>query len=168
MITFTRALRFCPLALAIGVVLLSGAAAACSDPVAPTQTRSVEIVFRGLVGLRPGFPASFLDCAAGVTVTRVHPSWRDYAAVPMSAVLPGIGGGTVEQWQLTFHDVPVDQTVQFRINDKNWCDQNAMGAVLRDVSANGVDLTQNATTPGPAGNEPGFAFMVDASGQVRQ
>lgn len=159
---FAEWLRVCPHALAGGLVLVSTVAAACSNPVSPTPTKSVEIVYRGLVSLRPDFPDAFRDCASGVLVTRVHPSWRGYAAVPMSAVL------TLDAWNFTFQDVPVNETVRFRINDKNWCDQNATATVLRDVSANGVSLTPNATTPGPAGDEPGFAFTVDASGVVRQ
>jgi hypothetical protein len=69
---FTQALRFCPLALAAGVVLVSSATAACSNPTEPTPTRSVEIVSCGLVGVRPDLPASALDCAAGVPVTRAQ------------------------------------------------------------------------------------------------
>ena len=158
---FVRALRVCPRALTVGLVLVSMAAVACSDPVSPTQTASVQIVFRGLVERRPDLPASFQNCVAGVLVTRVHPSWRTYVAVPMQAAPP-------DTWQLTFLDVPINETVRFRINDKNWCDQNATATVLRDVSANGVNLAQNTTTPGPSGDEPGFMFTVDASGRVQQ
>jgi hypothetical protein len=50
--------------------------------------------------------------------------------------------------------VPADTQVSFRINDQNWCDQNATGAVTRNVFVNGVALVQNATTPGQ-GDEPG-------------
>jgi hypothetical protein len=159
-VAFTRALLFCSRVLVVGV-LVGCAVAACADPVTPTPTRSVLIVYRGLVELRADFPASSRDCATNVLVTRVHPSWRTYTAVPMQAILP-------DTWQFTFTDVPVDEPVRFRINDKNWCDRNSTATVLSDVSANGVALTQNATTPGSAGDEPGFAFTVDASGQVRQ
>lgn len=159
---FPKALQLCPHTLAVGLVLVSAAGAACSNPVSPTPTRTVEIVYRGPVFLRPDFPDAFRDCVAGVLVTRAHPSWRGYAAVPMSALL------TFDAWQFTFHDVPVNETVRFRINDKNWCDQNATATVLRDVSANGVSLTPNTTTPGPAGDEPGFAFTVDETGRVQQ
>jgi len=162
-----RALRLCPCALAVGAVLVSSTTAACSNPVSPTRTRTVEIVLRSPVGLKPELraplrPTSLDACVSAAVVARVHPSWRDYAPVAMSATI------SLDAWQFTFSDVPVDETVRFRINDKNWCDQNATGAVLRDVSANGVILTQNTTTPGPGGNEPGFTFTVDASGQVRQ
>jgi len=77
----------------------------------------------------------------------------------MIAVPPGM-------WQITFDDVPIDEAVRIRINDKNWCDRTATGAVLAEVTANGVPLVQNTTTPG--GEEPGFAFTVDASGRVEQ
>jgi hypothetical protein len=161
---FSRARRSRPLALTLGAALLLGADA-CSNPVEPIPTRSVEIGFSGAVSARADLPASAQDCAAGVLVTRVHPSWRNYVAVPMAArTPPPLDTG----WTLTFPDVPVGVSVKFRINDKNWCDQNPTGAVLRDVIANGVVLTQNTTTPGPAGEQPGFAFTVDASGQVRQ
>jgi hypothetical protein len=153
-----------PLALTLGSALLLSAAG-CSNPAEPLPTRSVEIVFSGAVSARADLPASALDCAGGVLVTRVHPSWRNYVAVPMAArTPPPLDTG----WTLTFPDVPVGVTVKFRIHDKNWCDQNPTGAVLRDVTANGVVLTQNTTTPGTAGEEPGFALTVDASGQVRQ
>jgi hypothetical protein len=153
--------RLLPYGFAVAV-LAFGAAASCSNPVSPAQTRSVEIVFRGPVLARPDMPASAQPCMISVLVTRVHPSWRGYAEVPMSAAQ------ALDAWQITLHDVPVDEPVRFRINDKNWCDQNPTGTVLRDVTANGVPLTQNATTPGPAGDEPGFAFVVDEMRQVRQ
>ena len=158
----SQALRVCRLALTAGVVIVSLSAAACTDhSTSPGQTVSVQIVFHGLVERRPDLPATFQDCVAGVLVTRVHPSWRAFEAVPMQAAPP-------DTWQMTFLDVPINQTVRFRINDKNWCDQNATATVLRDVSANGVNLTQNATTPGPSGDEPGFAFTVDSAGRVQQ
>ena len=159
---FTRKFRFCPCGLVMGVVLISNAAAACSNPNSPTPTRSVEIVFQGRVDLRPDLPEAALECARSLPVTLVHPSWRGYDGVPMSATL------SFDAWQITFHDVPIDETVRFRINDKNWCDRSPTGTVLRDVSANGVPLAQNTTTSGPAGDEPGFAFTVDELRQVRQ
>lgn len=157
-----RTPRFSSYGLALAAALAGSAAGGCSNPVTPTPTRSVEIVFDGLVTLAPGMPASAQPCITGVLTTRVHPSWRDYVAVPMTATL------TLDRWHFTFTDVPVDETVRFRINDKNWCDRNATGAVLGNVTANGVALSPNATTPGPAGDEPGFAFTVNSSGQVRQ
>jgi len=45
------------------------------------------------------------------------------------------------------------------------CDQNPTGAVLRNVSANDVELVQNTTTPGN-GDEPGFAFATGSSGRI--
>lgn len=160
--TFARAPRFRGLALSAGVILLAGASAACDGPVEPTPTRSVEIVFTGPVNSRPDLPASAQSCVQGVLTTRIHVSWRNFEGIPMSAAL------SFDSWNLTLHDVPVNETVRFRINDKNWCDRNPTGAVLDNVTANGVALVQNTTTPGPMGDEPGFAFTVDESRVVRQ
>lgn len=157
----SRARLLCRPAVTVGAIIVGMSAAACSDPAAPSETATVRIVFRGLVERRPDLPASFQNCVASVLVTRVHPSWRGFVGVSMQAVPP-------DTWQMTFNDVPVDETVRFRINDKNWCDQNETGAVLRNVSANSVELAQNATTSGPVGEEPGFAFTVDAEGHVQQ
>jgi hypothetical protein len=57
--------------------------------------------------------------------------------------------------------------VSFRVNDQNFCDENATGAVTRNVFANDVRLTQNTTTPGN-GQEPGYAIAVAANGTVSQ
>ena len=155
-----RVLRMCQLAsLAAAAPVLSLSIAACADrPDTPRETR-VQITFRGDVELHPGLLDSVPDCVTRVLVTRVHASWQRYEAVAMIAVPPGM-------WQITFDDVPIDEAVRLRINDKNWCDRTATGAVLAEVTANGVPLVQNTTTPG--GEEPGFAFTVDASGRVEQ
>ena len=96
----------------------------------------------------------------GVGVTHTHPGWRNFAAIPLTAVPP-------DRYEITFTDVPVGARVAFRINDQNFCDQNPTGAVLRNVSANEVELVQNTTTPGN-GDEPGFAFVLSANGRVTQ
>jgi hypothetical protein len=57
--------------------------------------------------------------------------------------------------------------VSFRVNDQNSCDENPTGAVTRNVFANDVALVQNTLTPG-SGDEPGYAFTVNASGRVSQ
>ena len=76
--------------------------------------------------------------------------------------------GLLLTWRkISLTDVPVGASVSFRVNDQNWCDQNPTGAVLRNVFANDVQLAQNTLTPG-SGQEPGFAFTVDAAGRVRQ
>lgn len=92
--------------------------------------------------------------------THTHPSWRNFAAFPLTPFPP-------DRYELTFTDVPVTTRVSFRVNDANWCDQNPTGAVLRNVFANDVELVQNILTPG-SGQEPGFAFSVTADGRVTQ
>jgi hypothetical protein len=97
---------------------------------------------------------------SGVGATHTHPSWRDFAAIRLQPVPP-------DRYEITFEDVPVGSRVSFRINDQNSCDENATGAVTRDVFANDVRLVQNTTTPGN-GDEPGYALTVAASGAISQ
>jgi hypothetical protein len=129
-----------------------------TEPSAPFAT--VRIVFRGSTSLRSELPPSAQACVSGVGTTHTHPSWRNFSTVPLQPVPP-------DRYEITFSDVPVDVRVSFRINDQNYCDQNATGAVLRGVSANDVELVQNTTTPGN-GEEPGFAFSVSPRGRVTQ
>ena len=158
-----RVLRMCRLAsLAAAAPVLSLSIAACADRPDTAREIRVQITFRGDVELHPGLLNSVPDCVTRVLVTRVHASWHRYEAVAMIAVPPAM-------WLITFDDVPIDEAVRIRINDKNWCDRTPTGAVLAEVTANGVPLAQNTTTPGPnGGEEPGFAFTVDASGRVEQ
>jgi hypothetical protein len=117
-------------------------------------------VFVGSTTRRSDLPASTLACANGAGATHTHPSWRNFAAIPLQPVPP-------ERYEITFTDVPVETRVSFRVNDQNWCDQNPTGAVTRNIFANDVALIQNATTPGN-GDEPGFAFTVAANGRISQ
>ena len=131
-----------------------------TGPTTSSTVATVQFVFRGITARRTDLPASTFTCVQGVGATHIHPSWREFAAIPLTPVPP-------ERYEITFNDVPVGSNLTFRINDQNWCDRNETGAVLSGVSANGVDLTQNAVTPGN-GSEPGFAFTVDSAGRVRQ
>ena len=72
-----------------------------------------------------------------------------------------------DRYEISFDDVPVNTRVSFRVNDQNSCDQNPTGAVTRNVSANGVGLIQNTTTPGN-GDEPGYAFSIAPNGTISQ
>lgn len=99
-------------------------------------------------------------CVNGVGTTHTHPSWCNFAGVPLQAVSP-------DYYEITFADVPVDTRVSFRINDQNSCDANPTGAVSRNVFVNNVALLQNTTTPGQ-GDEPDFASSVTATGRVTQ
>jgi hypothetical protein len=133
-----------------------------SPPTMPSgsTTATVRIVFVGATARRTDLPASAQACVNGVGATHTHPSWRGFATVPMQPVPP-------DRYEFSYDDVPVDTRVSFRVNDQNACDQNPTGAVTRNVSANGVPLVQNATTPGN-GDEPGFAFSIAPNGAISQ
>ena len=119
---------------------------------------TVVISYRASTTPRTDLPASTQECRTGVGPTHVHPSWRGFAALPLTAV-------GADRWQLTFSDAPVGPRLSLRISDGNVCDENPTGAATRNVFANDVLLTEIVTTPG-SGPEPGFAFSVDASGRV--
>ena len=128
----------------------------------PTQSTvaNVRIVFLGSTTRRSDLPASAQTCVAGVGTTHIHPSWRGFAAIPLQAVPP-------DRYEIAFTDVPVGTRVSFRINDQNSCDENATGAVTRNVFANDVRLVQNTTTPGN-GDEPGYGLTLAANGAITQ
>jgi hypothetical protein len=139
------------------------AALGCNDdsPMSPSQSSdAIRIVFVGSTTRRSDLPASAQGCAAGVGVTHIHPSWRNFASIPLQAVPP-------DRYEISFTDVPVGSRVSFRINDQNSCDENATGAVTRNVFANDIRLVQNTTTPGN-GDEPGYALTIGANGTISQ
>jgi hypothetical protein len=129
-------------------------------PVAPLQPTlaTVRIVFLGSTTRRSDLPVSAQGCIAGVGATHIHPSWRSFAGIPLQADPP-------DRYEITFNDVPVATRVSFRINDQNSCDENATGAVTRNVFANDVRLAQNTTTPGN-GDEPSYALTIAANGAI--
>ena len=128
-------------------------------PVGPTLA-TVRLVFLGATARRTDLPASAQACVNGVGVTHTHPSWRDFAAIPLQAVPP-------DRYEISFTDVPVGTRVSFRVNDQNACDENPTGAVTRNVLVNDIRLVQNTTTPGN-GDEPGFAFTIASNGTISQ
>jgi hypothetical protein len=131
-------------------------------PVSPSQSTvaTVRIAFLGSTTRRSDLPASAQACVAGVGATHIHPSWRSFAGIPLQPVPP-------DRYEITFNDVPIGTRVSFRVNDQNSCDENATGAVTRNVLANDVRLVQNTTTPGN-GEEPGYALTIAASGTITQ
>ena len=146
-------------------VLIAGMTVfACDEdpPGSPSQLTSatVRIVFQGSTSRRSDLPASAQACVSGVGATHIHPSWRNFASIPLQAVPP-------ERYEIAFNDVPVGSRVSFRVNDQNSCDENPTGAVTRNVFANDVRLVQNTTTPGN-GDEPGYALTVAANGSITQ
>jgi hypothetical protein len=160
-VRYAEEMRTALSAIAVAVTLSS---LACDDgPAAPTSqsgTATVRIVFLGSTVRRSDLPPSAQACVSGVGATHTHPSWRNFAGVPLQAVPP-------DRYEITFTDVPINTRVSFRINDQNACDENPTGAVTRNVSANDVRLVQNTTTPGN-GDEPGYALTVAANGMISQ
>lgn len=136
-----------------------GPPAAPSGP-AGSNTATVQIVFIGATARRTDLPPSAAACVSGVGATHTHPSWRNFAGIPLQPVPP-------DRYEITFTDVPVNTRVSFRVNDQNACDENPTGAVTRNVLANDVRLVQNTTTPGN-GDEPGFAFTIAPNGTISQ
>jgi hypothetical protein len=147
-----------------GIILaLAVTSLGCEDsPATPTDSTiaTVQIVFLGSTTRRTDLPASAQACVNGVGPTHTHPSWREFAGIPLQAIPP-------DRYEITFTDVPVGTRVSFRVNDQNFCDENPTGAVTRNILVNGVRLTQNATTPGN-GDEPGYALTVSANGVISQ
>jgi hypothetical protein len=148
-------------------LLLCGAllTAACggsdsgSSPTSPAASTNatVRIVYRAPVTPRSDLPQSTATCVSGVGQTHIHPSWRQFIAIPLQA-------GS-NQWEITFTDVPTTARQSIRVSDGNVCDENPTGAATRNIFANDVLLTGIVTTPG-SGPEPGLAFAVDAAGRV--
>jgi hypothetical protein len=146
--------------------ILSLAALGCDrarSPESPTQpgpAAAVRIVFAGSTTRRTDLPASAAACVSGVGATHIHPSWRSFAGIPLQPVPP-------DRYEIAFTDVPVSTRVSFRINDQNSCDENATGAVTRNIFVNDLRVIQNTTTPGN-GDEPGFAFTIAPNGTITQ
>ena len=96
---------------------------ACDDssrpasPPGPTgpSTPTVRIVFMGATARRTDLPPSAQACLSGVGATHIHPSWRNFAGIPLQP-LPS------DRYEITFNDVPVGTRVSFRVNDQNACD----------------------------------------------
>jgi hypothetical protein len=146
------------------VVVVPAALAACDSdsPMGPgnATTTTVRFVYSGATAARTDLPASAQACVNGVGLTHIHPSWREFQAFALTAVPPS-------RYEIALNDVPIGTQVSFRINDRNWCDVNPTGAVLRDIFANDVGLAQNTLTPG-FGQEPGYAFTVAQDGRIAQ
>lgn len=124
----------------------------------PSQTATVQFVYRAQTSPRTDLPASAAGCIAGVGHTHIHPGWRDFARIDMTAV-------GADRWEISFSDVPTGARQSIRVSDGNACDQNATGAATRNVFANNVLLVDVVPTPG-SGVEPGLAFTVAADGRV--
>ncbi len=156
----TAPVRLSNLRLVTAVFML-GLACSCggsSNPVAPMPRARVEFVYRAATATDAAVRAAFPNCVAAVGVTHIHPGWRDFVRINLTA----IGD---DRWEITFTDVPVDSEQRIRISDPNTCNSDPNGASTENVFANGVRLTRIVDTPGN-GTEPGLAFSVTADGTV--
>ena len=149
----------------VAVLAAALAALACDDgpgqSIGPGLTgATVRVIFEGSTSRDPAMPTSAQACIDGVGTTHIHPSWRNFAGIPMTAVPP-------TRYEIVLNDAPVNTRLTFRVNDQNFCDENPTGAVTRNIVVNDVRLSQNATTPG-TGDEPGFAFRLASDGTVTQ
>ena len=103
-------------------VLLSASCGSDAPSTSPTPPASpsaaaVTIVFQGATSRRTDLPVFAQACVDGVGATHIHPSWRNFAGIPLTAVPPS-------RYELSFADVPVNTRVTFRVNDQNFCDEN--------------------------------------------
>jgi hypothetical protein len=146
------------LTLALAAALLSACGDGGRSPAAPDAPATVRFAYLASTTPRTDLPPSTSACVAGVGRTHIHPSWRNFARIDLTAV-------GAERWEITFSDVPVNQRLSIRVSDGNVCDENATGAATRNVFANDVRLVEIVPTPG-SGTEPGLAFTVAAGGIV--
>ena len=147
-----------------GVVAVFAVASGCdgggsSSPTGPGAFAAVDFVYRAATTTDPDVQAIFPGCVGGVGMNHIHPSWRNFARVPMTA------SGAME-WRIGFADVPVGSEQRIRISDPNACALNPTGASTENVFANGTLLQRIVDTPG-SGTEPGLAFTVDRNGNVQ-
>jgi hypothetical protein len=148
------------LAVAVAVLL----SASCEDsnsnpPTSPTaDVATVRFEYAAPTTLRSDLTDAQKACASAVEHTHIHPSWRNFDRIDME-----VGGPNL--WRASFSDAPVNVRLSIRISDGNACIENATGAATRNISVNGVLLSEIVPTPG-SGTEPGLAFTVDARGRV--
>ncbi len=130
-------------------------------PTPPTPTPTpvvVEFVYEAATEVDPGVAQQFPQCVQGVGQTHIHPSWRNFVRIDMTA-------DNADRWSITFTDVAVDSEQRIRISDPNACASDPNGASTENVFANGTQLLRVVDTPGN-GIEPGLAFIVSPSGEV--
>lgn len=151
--------------LAIALLPLVGCGGSTTSPSSATPTAAngsgtatVRFVYRASTSPRADLPAGTQECVQGVGRTHIHPSWRGFERIDMSAV------GS-DRWEIAFSDVPMNVRQSIRVSDGNACDENPTGAATRNVFANDVLLVQVVPTPG-SGTEPGLAFTAAPNGRV--
>lgn len=144
----------------VAIVAVGTLAFACGDDSGGPGAGTVTVSFSYLAptAIDPAVQNDFPGCVAGVGMTHIHPSWRGFARVNMTAA-------DTSRWEISFDDAPVGRELAVRISDPNVCAENPTGAATRGALANDVELTRIVDTPGN-GVEPGFGFSVAANGTV--
>jgi len=143
------------------VFLLSGAACGGdggSSTTEPPTLVVVEFVYEAATEVELEVLQQFPQCVLAILKTHIHPSWRNFERIEMTA-------DSADRWSITFTDVPVDSEQQIRISDPNVCASDPNGASTENVFANGTLLLRVVDTPGN-GSEPGLAFIVSPSEEV--
>ena len=153
------------------VMVLAMGGCGGSSPVEPgARLAIVEFVYRAPTTVDATVLERFRRCVEGVGRTHIHPSWRSFVRFDMNPA-------GADRWQITFVDVPTEQTLAVRLNDPNACATHPHGASLANVFANGVLLIRVVETPGPDHGvnlnppgvpavEPGLALRVAEDGTV--
>lgn len=119
---------------------------------------TVKFEYFASTSIDPQVAQQFSDCVQGVGQTHIHPSWRNFVRINMTAQGDDL-------WIISFDDVPTNILQRIRISDPNVCADNPTGASTDGIFANGVELTNIVDTPG-SGIEPGVSFTVDPQGNV--
>src|SRR4029077_960329 len=93
---------------AAAAALVGVALPACDEPMSPTRSgsavASVRFAYAGPPSRRSDLPPSALECLNGVALTHIHPSWREFAAIPLRPLPP-------DRYDILLDDVPVDTRV---------------------------------------------------------
>ena len=143
--------------LILGLVGCSSGGPPDGGTMGPSVT-TVQFVYMASTATDPAVAALFPGCVQVVGTTHIHPEWRSFARINMTAV-------GADRWEIVFSQVPVGMENRIRISDPNACATDPNGASTQNVLANGILLTSVVSTPGN-GLEPGLAFSVDLGGQV--
>ena len=84
--------------------------AAQETPSTPSDARTVTVrfVYRASTSPRTDLPPSARDCVQLVGHTHIHPSWRDFARMEMTAI-------DSNRWEIAFNDVPTNVRQSIRV-----------------------------------------------------
>ena len=147
-------MRLSRIVTGVALMMTPACGAELTGPAAFTQFTTVVFRYAAPTTTDPAVASAFPQCVNGIGVTHLHPEWRGFQALPLTAI------GS-DMWEITFSDVPLGSEQRIRVSDPNTCALNPTGASTMGVTANGRLLTRIVDTPG-SGIEPGLAFTVTA------